>query len=46
MKLDQIHHVAIQEAAALQESLFEYAPKSKPAADYLTLYEKTKRMRR
>lgn len=26
--------VAIQEAAALQESLYKYAPKSKPAADY------------
>lgn len=32
--------VAIQEAAALQKSLFEYAPKSKPAADYMALYEK------
>lgn len=30
--------VAVKEAAALQRSLFEYAPKSKPAADYLTLY--------
>lgn len=31
--------IAIQEAAALQQSLFEYAPKSKPAADYMALYE-------
>lgn len=31
--------VAVKEAAALQQSLFEYAPKSKPAADYLALYE-------
>ena len=32
--------VAVKEAAALQSSLFEYAPKSKPAADYLAIYEK------
>ena len=31
--------VVVKEAAALQQSLFEYAPKSKPAADYLDLYE-------
>lgn len=31
--------VAVKEAAALQQSLFEYAPKSKPAQDYLALYE-------
>ena len=31
--------VAVKEAAALQQSLFEYAPKSKPAADYLKLYD-------
>lgn len=31
--------VAVKEAAALQESLFEYAPKSKPAADYLELFD-------
>ena len=31
--------IAIQEAAALQQSLFDYAPKSKPAADYMALYE-------
>lgn len=32
--------VAVQEAAALQKSLFEYAPKSKPAADYLALFDR------
>ena len=32
--------VAIREAAALQQSLFDYAPKSKPAQDYMQLYEK------
>lgn len=32
--------VVVKEAAALQQSLFSYAPKSKPAADYLALYEK------
>lgn len=31
--------VVIQEAAALQQSLFEYAPNSKPASDYLALLE-------
>lgn len=31
--------VAMQEAAALQASLYDYAPKSKPAADYMTIYE-------
>lgn len=31
--------VAIQEAAALQVSLFNYAPKCKPAADYMSIYE-------
>ena len=31
--------VAVKEAAALQRSLFEYAPKSKPAADYLELFD-------
>ena len=31
--------IAIREAAALQRSLFEYAPKSKPAADYMSVYE-------
>lgn len=32
--------VAVKEAAALQQSLFDYAPKSKPAADYLELYDR------
>lgn len=31
--------VVIQEAAALQRNLFEYAPNSKPASDYLALLE-------
>lgn len=31
--------VAIREAAAFQESLFNYAPKSKPAQDYMKLFE-------
>ena len=30
--------VAVNEATALQQSLYEYAPKSKPAADYLAIY--------
>lgn len=29
----------VKEAAALQQSLFEYAPNSKPAIDYLTLFD-------
>ncbi len=32
--------VAVQEAATLQRSLFDYAPKSKPAADYIALYKR------
>lgn len=32
--------IAVQESAALQMSLFEYAPKSKPAADYMALFER------
>lgn len=32
--------VAIPEAEALQRSLFDYAPRSNPAADYLGIYEK------
>lgn len=32
--------VAIREAQAMQQSLFDYAPKSKPAEDYLALLEK------
>ncbi len=31
--------VAVREAQALGVSLFEYAPKSKPAADYITIFE-------
>lgn len=34
--------VAVEEAAALQRSLFEYAPNSKPAQDYLTLFDALK----
>lgn len=34
--------VAIKEAAALQISLYEYAPKSKPAQDYLELFDTLK----
>jgi chromosome partitioning protein len=29
----------IKEAAALQQSLFDYAPKSKPAADYMAIFD-------
>lgn len=32
--------VAIKEAAALQENLFDYAPNSNQAADYMALYER------
>lgn len=31
--------VAVREAAAMQLSLYEYAPRSKPAADYMKLYK-------
>ena len=31
--------IAVNEATALQESLFEYAPKSKPALDYIQIFE-------
>lgn len=31
--------IAIREAQGLQQSLYEYAPKSKPAQDYKTLFE-------
>ena len=31
--------VAVKEAAAMQVSLIEYAPKSKPALDYLQIYD-------
>lgn len=32
--------IAVQEAQTMQQSLYKYAPKSKPAADYLQLLEK------
>ena len=32
--------VAVREAQGLQRSLFEYAPKSKPAVDYMELYNR------
>ena len=32
--------IAVKEAAALQRSLFEYAPKCKPAKDYMEVYNK------
>ena len=32
--------VPVKEAAALQRSLFDYAPKSKPAEDYLALFDR------
>jgi chromosome partitioning protein len=31
--------IAVREAAALQRSLFEYAPRSNPAADYMALFD-------
>lgn len=31
--------IAIKEAAALQQSIYEYAPNSKPAQDYLQLFD-------
>lgn len=31
--------VAVKEAAALQLSLYDYAPKSKPAADYMNIFK-------
>ena len=34
--------VAVQEAAALQTSLFEYAPNCKPAQDYLQIFDALK----
>lgn len=30
--------IAVQEAAALQQSLYQYAPKSKPAQDYIDVF--------
>lgn len=32
--------IAVKEAAAMQQSLYKYAPNSKPAADYMAIYEK------
>lgn len=32
--------IAVREAQALQVSLYDYAPKSKPAKDYMSLYDK------
>ena len=34
--------VSVREAQALQQSLYDYAPQSKPAEDYKALYEKIK----
>lgn len=31
--------VAVKEAAALQKSLYQYAPRSKPAADYMAIFD-------
>ena len=31
--------IAIREAQAMQQSLYQYAPRSKPAQDYKKLYE-------
>lgn len=42
--LAEIHGaVCVKEAAALQRSLFEYAPKSKPANDYMYLFDQISR---
>lgn len=35
--------IAIREAQGLRQSLYEYAPKSKPAADYLDIYRAIKK---
>lgn len=37
--------VAIREAQALQQSLYEYAPKAKPAADYLEILDEIRKGR-
>ena len=34
--------ISAREASALQKSIFEYAPKSKPALDYMALYQSIK----
>lgn len=36
------HAIAVQEAAALQRSLFDYAPKSNPAIDYMQIFNTLK----
>ena len=38
--------VAIREAQAMRKNLFEYAPKSKPALDYMELYQKIAKSRK
>lgn len=38
--------VAVKEAAALQRSLYDYAPRSKPAADYMEIFTKINRKKR
>ena len=38
--------VAIQEAQGMQQSLFDYAPRSKPAQDYMELYQRISKPRR
>lgn len=35
--------IAVKEAAALQVSLYDYAPKSNPAADYMAIFDKITR---
>lgn len=35
--------IAVKEAAALQQSLIDYAPNSKPAEDYISIYSKVLR---
>ena len=37
--------IALGEAQAFKESLFDYAPKSKPALDYMELFEKVNRIK-
>ena len=39
--IGEIHNaVAVREAQAMKQSLFDYAPRSKPASQYLELYKK------
>ena len=38
--------VAIREAQAMKKNLFEYAPKSKPALDYMALYQRIAKSRK